>query len=346
MKSIEDISWEVSEDTYRADPALSYSTLARYEREGFSNLDKLYDKIETPSLLLGSLVDCYITGSQEEFDERFFVADFPSIPDSIIGIIKDLFKMFNSTNRTLESVKDDDVIRVASEYNYQNNWKPETRAKVIKEKGSEYYSLLYLAGDKTIVSTDMNSTALSMVDALRNSEATKWYFQPDNPFENIKRYYQLKFKAALHGIDYRCMMDLCIVDYDKKIIQPVDLKTSHKREYDFYKSFIEWNYQIQNRLYFRILQDNILKDEYFKDFTILPYKDIVVCKDSLTPLVWDCDFTYALGTLTFGKNGQFIMRDPEDIGKELTYYLNNKPKVPLEINETESNNLRYWLNKI
>lgn len=51
-KSLRIISWDVSEEIYRADPALSYSTLARYEREGFNNLDKLFDKLETPSLTL------------------------------------------------------------------------------------------------------------------------------------------------------------------------------------------------------------------------------------------------------------------------------------------------------
>ena len=40
-KSLKDISWDVTEEVYREDPALSYSTLARYEREGFNNLSKL-----------------------------------------------------------------------------------------------------------------------------------------------------------------------------------------------------------------------------------------------------------------------------------------------------------------
>ena len=44
MKSLEDISWKVTEEKYRADEALSYSTLARFDREGFNNLDKLFDK--------------------------------------------------------------------------------------------------------------------------------------------------------------------------------------------------------------------------------------------------------------------------------------------------------------
>ena len=75
MRSLKDISWNISEEDYRKDPALSYSTLARFNREGFNNLNKLFDKIETPSLTFGSAVDSIITGGMEEFNERFIVAD-------------------------------------------------------------------------------------------------------------------------------------------------------------------------------------------------------------------------------------------------------------------------------
>ena len=71
-KSLKDISWDVTEEVYREDPALSYSTLARYEREGFNNLSKLFNRIETPSLTFGSAVDSIITGGQEEFDDSRF----------------------------------------------------------------------------------------------------------------------------------------------------------------------------------------------------------------------------------------------------------------------------------
>ena len=40
MRSLKDISWNISEEDYRKDPALSYSTLARFYREGFNNLNK------------------------------------------------------------------------------------------------------------------------------------------------------------------------------------------------------------------------------------------------------------------------------------------------------------------
>ena len=101
MKSLYDISWQVSEKEYRADPALSYSTLARYEREGFNNLDKLFDRLETPSLTFGSAVDSIITGGQEEFDERFMVAEFPPTPDSITKMVKSLFSQYGDSYRSL-----------------------------------------------------------------------------------------------------------------------------------------------------------------------------------------------------------------------------------------------------
>lgn len=349
-KSLRDISWNVSEETYRADPALSYSTLARYEREGFNNLDKLFDRLETPSLTFGSAVDSIITGGQEEFDERFMVAEFPSTPDSITKMVKSLFSQYGDSYRSLIAIPNDAIIKETEYQSYQMNWKPETRAKVIKEKGADYYNLLFIAGSKTILDTQTYQDVCNAVRALKESKSTQFYFAEDNPFEpDIERFYQLKFKACLEGIEYRCMFDELVIFHDTKEIQPLDLKTSCKRldrEWDFPSHYIEWSYEIQNRLYVRILQDVISKDEYFKDFKILPYKDIIIFRGSDTPLVWDIPFTFKRGTLYFGKNKQIEMRDPEDIGKELSFYLSSRPKVPMGINENSSNDLEDWLNKL
>lgn len=347
MKSLRDISWQVSEEEYRADPALSYSTLARYEREGFNNLDKLFDRIETPSLTFGSAVDSIITGGQEEFDERFMVAEFPSMPDSIVKIIKSLYKQYAGTYRSLLNIPDNSIIRETEDQNYQMNWKPETRAKVIREKGTDYYNLLFVAGDRCIIDTQTYQDVCNAVKALKEGNSTKLYFADDNPFEpDIERLYQLKFKGEFDGITYRNMADLIIVNHKEKWVKPVDLKTSSHTEWDFYKSFVDWRYDIQARLYWSIIRQNMDKDEYFKDFKLLDYDFIVVNKRTLTPLVWNCPFTQAQGTLRFGNNSQIEMRSPFEIGKELNSYLTSRPKVPMGINETGTNNLRDWLNKL
>lgn len=348
MKSLKDISWNVSEEEYRADSALSYSTLAKFERGGFNELNKLFDRVESPSLTFGSAVDSLITGGETEFNERFLVAEFPSISDNLVQIAKTLHARYGETHRSIDMISDDILAEVGKECEFYTNDKyANYRVKLIKENCNEFYNLLYLSSGKTILDTQTYSDVLRAVEALRMSENTKMYFNGSSPFTpEIEVLYQLKFKATLDGIDYRCMFDVLRIDHANKIIQPVDLKTSFKKEWDFYKSFIEWNYQIQNRLYYRILLENIRKDEYFKDFKILPYKDIVVNRVTLTPLVWDCDFTPAMGTLTFGKNNQIVMRDPEEIGRELHYYLTTAPRVPIGVNIDKGNDLRTWMNKI
>ena len=208
IKELKDIAWNISEEDYRKDPALSYSTLARYEREGFNNLEHLFDKLETPSLTFGSAVDAIITGGQEEFDKRFMVAEFPSTPDSITKMVKSLFSQYGDSYRSLITIPDDAIIKETEYQGYQMNWKPETRAKVIKEKGSEYYNLMYVAGDRTILDTNTYQDVCNAVRALKESEATKFYFAENNPFEpEIERFYQLKFKGEFGGVTYRNMAD-------------------------------------------------------------------------------------------------------------------------------------------
>ena len=140
LKSLKDISWLVTEETYRADKALSYSTISKFKREGFEHLDTLFDKVESPSLLLGSLVDCLTTDPPEEYERRYLVAEFPPITDKIEVIVKSLFNSYSSTYDSLYKIPDNLIIDSTNINRFQLNWKPETRAKVIKEKASDYYN--------------------------------------------------------------------------------------------------------------------------------------------------------------------------------------------------------------
>lgn len=341
--SFKNISWLVTEAEYREDKALSYSTLSKYERSGFNELASLFDKIETPSLTFGSAVDSIMTGGMDEFNERFIVAQFPQIAPSVQQVVMKLFNCFSKEYSNLDDIPTKEMIEVIVSTGYQPNWKPETRAKVIREQGDQYYKLLYLAKDKTLIDTQLYQEILNTVEALKTSPATKWYFQEDNPFENIERLYQLKFKTELDGVNYRCMADLIVVDHDAKIVQPVDLKTSSKKEWDFFKSFIDWRYDLQARLYWRIIKKCMSEDPYFKDFKLMPYQFIVANKTTLTPLVWGFPQTEEVGTLRVGRDKQIELRDPCEIGRELNHYLTHMPKVPMGIRIEQVNDLDTWL---
>lgn len=344
-KSLKELALNWDEETYRNSKELHYSTIAKFAREGFEHIDTLFDKVESPSLLLGSLVDCLTTDPPEEYTRRYLVAEFPPISTTIVNIVKQLFDAYSSEYDTIYKIPDNLIIDLTVLNNYQLNWKPETRAKVIREKAADYYNLLYLAKDKIIINTELNNLAHEMANSLITSPQTSSYFTKFTPWDDKENLYQLKFKANIDGVGYVVMFDIIQVDYGNKTIQPVDVKTSYKPSYNFYKSFIEWGYSHQCRLYYQVLKRVIEKDNYFKDFKILDYKDIVISKSNMLPLVWDFDATRAEGTLYLGKNNQIEIKAPWVIGKELKNYLDNKPAVPNGINILKSNNVIEWINK-
>lgn len=337
QKELKDIAWNVDEPTYRADPALSYSTLARYEREGFNNLGHLFDHISSPSLTLGSCVDTLITGSQEEFGKLFYVADIPSIGDKEKAIADSLFAKYGSEYTSIVDIPQEAILDAANEQSFQKNWRDDTRVRVLTERCAIYYTVKANAEGKTIIDMTTFAKVQAMVNALKESPATCGYFADNDEMSPIRRYYQLKYKARIKGVDYRCMMDEAIVDYENKQIIPIDLKTSSHKEWDFQESFCQWNYMIQSRLYWLILRLNLDNDPYFKDFTLENYRFIVVNKDTLTPLVWEFPLTKVSGTLADDKGNEY--RDPLEIGTELRSYLDNKSQVPNGIDMTGVNTI-------
>lgn len=346
VKELNNIAWNVSEEEYRQDSALSYSTLAKYEKNGFYGISNLSDKISTPSLVFGSATDAIITGGEAEFNERFSVLDY-NITDGGANICKALASLYSEQYKEFKDIPEVLVSQTAQEVGFWKDpkWNSRRYKEVCNTGDVDIYYKILTTSNKTVISSQTYTEVLAAVEALRTSESTKFYFEADNPFDDsIRRYYQLKFKATLNGIDYRCMADEIIVDYKNKIVFPKDLKTSNHWESEFYKSFIDWNYQIQARLYWRIIRDNLDRDEYFKDFELANYEFIVVKKDSLTPLTWRFEDTQKKGTLKYGKKLDIELRDPETIGQELTYYLNNECKVPKDIYLDRPNSITHYLN--
>ena len=246
MKTLYDISWQVSEPEYRADPALSYSTLSKYEREGrFNSLPTLFDRIETPSLTFGSMVDTLITGSEEEFRQQFIVIDDPGLTDSLKEITQILYSLHKEDGKRFEDIEDEELARVGKECNYYAGDRYASyRVKQIKENCKPYYNTLCIAEGKKVVSNEDVEDARRCTQALKTCERTAFYFADNDPFDTtIQRFYQLKFKHSFEGVDYRCMMDLAVVDNEKKTVQPTDLKTSSHNEWEFPKSFQQWRYR-------------------------------------------------------------------------------------------------------
>lgn len=344
MKKLYEIAWDVDEPTYREDPALSYSTLSKYEREGrFTSLPTLFDQISTPALTFGSMVDTLMTDGEEEFQRRFIVIDNPGLSDNLMEITMKLYSLWHHSK--FDDIPDDVIADIGKECNYYASDKyANYRVKLIKENCKPYFNTLCIAEGKTVVTSEEMENARRCVQALKTNPFTEEYFKDNDPFDNsIERYYQLKFKGRHDGVNYRCMVDLIYVDHNKKIIQPIDLKTSGHNEWEFPKSFQSWRYDIQARLYWRLIVANVKADPDYKDYIVLPYKFIVVNKKNCKPMVWDFVLTDSTGQLEIltPSGYHIIWRDPYDIGKELRKYIDENPAYPF--GTKESQDIVNWL---
>lgn len=341
MKELSEISWKVTEPEYRKDPALSYSTISKFERSGFSSLPTLFDQVSSPSLTFGSLVDELITGNEDSFNARFIVAEFPKLKPAEETAVKALHDAYGKSHRDIPGIDEDDILLVLDGCSYYTNRKRDTRLSAIKDSQEccDYYRLLSVS-DKEVINQVTYDEAVACADELRSNIATRNYFKKNAEGSHIKRYYQLKFKSLINGVMYRCMADLLVVDYEKKVIIPVDLKTSSSREYEFCHSFLKWRYDLQARLYWRIIRQCLDADEYFRDFKLLDWRFIVINKVSRTPLVWGFSETQKDGEITLGDT---VLRAPWDIGAELQQYLDETPALPYDVYQTKVNDITTWI---
>lgn len=284
-KSIKELAWNVPEEEYRASPAFSYSTLATFERGGAECIPHLYDKKSSEPLRFGSLVDTLLTGP-EEMDDKFYIAKISKPSEAIASILNLVWEQSDKSTKDLLKIPEETILKTANDFTYGMTWNPSTRIRKILEEGITYFKQLASAEGKMLISDTDYSLAQSNVETLKVHKFTKDLFY-DNPFEtDIEAHYQLKFKTSFDGQNVRCMFDRIIVDHKKKIIYPIDLKTTGKPEEHFDESFITWSYWIQSNMYSQILEKVISEDEYFKDFTIAPFKFVCINRYNKSPLVW------------------------------------------------------------
>lgn len=329
MKSFKDLSWDIDEEGYRKSPYLSYSTLARYEREGFSELDHLFDEVKTPALTFGSMVDCLMTGGLEQFQNRYMPVRTQPMNVIIRQAIHDLFDKYENRYNNLADMPADIIADTVKDLPWNQHWRLGTRVKWVKEHCDNYYQLLYVDNGREIVSDEDYNDAIRAYEMLRTSDATSWYFEDDSLISPaVERFYQLKFKGEILGEWYRCMADEIIVDHDRKTVQPIDLKTTGHPEWEFRASFDKWQYQMQARLYWRLIRAAMDKDAEYRDYALKDYIFICVNRRTLCPLAWRYANTTMVGDVPCLEDKNQMQRDPAVVGKELYGYLRSKPKAP------------------
>ena len=343
MKSLRELSLNLPEEVYHADPAWSYSKIARYAKEGFKAVATIHDKIEsTPSMEFGSIVDTFIT-RPEDFDKEY-VVDESTVSPAEKAVFDKLLEKFNVPYEALSTA---DILNAAQECNYYPKYKDDTKLARLAD-ASHYYDVRR-TGRKPISQQDFED-AYQMADAIYHHKTLKEYFHHKDT-EDIEYIYQAQFKIPYHWtegtVTLKMMADLLVVNHKNKTIQPIDLKTSSSPAYDFKENFIKFRYDIQAAVYSDILNTICAKVEDYNDYTVLPFIFAVVSRSDMRPIAFEYNpysESQADG-LSYTVNGkEYKNKYYRKIFEELLKYEYEDAHVPDDINEDDINNLESLLN--
>lgn len=336
-------AWNVSEEEYRDNNILSYSLLAKYEREGFECIPTLFEKVQTNSLSLGSALDAYYTDKMN-FDSRVkLVCTDLDLSNKSTQIVMEIWKDFHKEYPILEAVLDNNPDYICDIYlkDFYNNLKPKSRiAKIYDDKNLlDLYTVLdesmFIDG-VVLLNNKSWDTLNSMIYCVEQHPKINNILCGKDTDE-VKRYFQLKFKTTINNREYRCMFDEIVVNHKTKTIYLFDLKTTFDKAYNFKQNFLKWRYELQDRLYYTILTQ-VLKGTEYESYTIKDMTNIVVSTTDLNPESNPLMFMFP----NCNKRGDMeidgkVLRDPLTIGEELYTILENNMQLPPSINRMNDN---------
>lgn len=317
--NFKDLMWNVSEREYREYRCLSYSLLSKFYKGGFNSLSTLFESFSSPSLEFGSAVDTLLTEGVEEFKKKYCVCPDLILSDTLKKITENLFDAVSGME--FDSIPDSIISDICIENDYYKDDKyKNTRVKKIRNECKDYYDLLSKAIGKTVLKQATFDRVITAAKAVKE----KYYmFSNPTPFENIERYYQSKFKITIGDIEYKIMVDALEIDHDSKTIRLYDLKTTSDPEYEFPNNYLKWNYHIQSKLYYYVVNQILQNSEDFKEYKVESFQFIVVNGYNPKPLLWNDSQAYNLDGII----------NPLELGEQLQYYLDTKPLYPIEIKE-------------
>lgn len=320
-----------NEQEYHELPLLSYSILARYEREGGfkalpNNKSDLWAPAEkTDALVFGSALDTLVTKEWSEtsngmidFENQFVVWECNDVPDKSKRVIEEM--VANGVN-WYDSER---ILKIMDAQQFYPYWKNSTRiSKLYEGDARRYFEACQQNKDtgRQIISREMRDKVFECYQHLRECELTNSLLFCELP-EHIERHFQLKFQADLWSVRYKIMCDMILVDNEKRTITIYDLKTSGKESYSFKQSYLDWGYHIQSHLY-RMVLNEALKGTPYSDYEVRDFYFIVASKVNDTPLVFQ--------DKTERTEKRPYLRDPREIGIEIanSYAIMTGMKNPL-----------------
>ena len=233
--------------SYREMRGLNQSSLKKIlvsPQEYLKAVNKQEEEATPEHFLFGTVVDIMLTGTKDEFDEKFVkIPDETKCSDAVKAIVDDV------VNFALVEVLSDareQILIICNNNNYQSNWKDDTRIDKIIKEGSEYFSLLKSIAGKTPITESEYAKAVNAVMALKADKYTQMYTRKQKDVE-----YWDKFIICFgyEGEEIKGELDRVVINHKTKTITPIDFKTTGKSILGFNYDFWQFRYDFQAAVY-------------------------------------------------------------------------------------------------
>jgi hypothetical protein len=212
------------------------------------------DSIE-PHFLFGSVVDIMLTGTRDEFDEKYVrIPDETKCSETIKKIIDDIFNVVKAVaeSEDIEILPLENystiILRKARENNFQNNYKDDTLINTVIKQGEAYFELLKTTVGKTPITESEYAKAVNDVMALKSDIYTKKYVVKKER-KNAEFWDKFIVQFEYRGVQIKGELDRVIVDHDTKEIIPIDFKTIGTFINSFVYDFWKYRYDFQAGVY-------------------------------------------------------------------------------------------------
>lgn len=279
---------------YRALEALNASMIKLFDTDPVKFFEqfkkgKRKKSVKNTSTIIGDLVDFYLLdckGDQEEFekrlDEKFAMFEDNKgtgqafiLADEIFDIAQQKVDENGVVTSTFESMFSDafKTVQAAGKYSGKTE---EKALEDFNNKALYYYEFLVDNMDKTVIDESLIAKAKKVSDLLQYDEFTENIFKEDT--SNIEMFpkFVIEWKySTLSGrvIDCKSEVDLIKIDHSKKVIYPMDLKTTYDNE-NFEYAYLKYRYDLQAAFY-TLAIDYWSKQEGMGDYEIMPMEFIV-----------------------------------------------------------------------
>lgn len=332
------IGLDITEEEYRALPYPSYSLLSDISKQGAEatiNGVRNPDINELDGVMVGKLVDNLVTENKMP-DNLIIVKKKPT------GKCKDILRVLSRTreyhpnqDELLHKDNHELIHKVCDSLKYFSK-SPDKRIPGLENYEDYYNALCNNIEESFIISEYYYYQALKCVKTVRSQY----------PFLVVPEHYgfelipQVKLVGEINNIAIKGMLDFILIDHEKKVIYPYDLKTGSGDSKDFIEQgYLGWNYYIQSAIYYNLLKEEIKKHPKYHDYDIYGFYFMHVSR------IYNTTKEYAINTLSIEEAMKGFEYDNkyytgvEALLNEYEYYRNkadNLLKEEMLSNESET----------